>query len=122
MNDMAEFACGFDGVTPSAITPDWKIVMRSSDGSVVSNVTIDGEDILMRVHHGFKWILGPRNLTSSPNSKLFVGPVNKTHDQSSYQCVFMFVNQFDNGSTQFHSVESSVGTLTVVGKKLCCLP
>ena len=123
MNDMAECTCGFDGADPLLTSPDWTIVTRSSSGSVISNVTIDGEDILINVHRGFKWILGPRNSTSAPGSKLIFGPVNKTHNQSSYQCVFnMLVNQFVNGSNQFHSVESSVGTLTVVGKKLCHLP
>ena len=117
INDMAECTCGFNGVNPSLTIPDWIIVTRSSDGSVVSNVTIEGRDIVNNKHDGLKWQLGDRNITSSPNSKLIVGPVNKTHNQSSYQCVFP-TNQIINGILQSGIVKSSIGTLTVVGKNL----
>ena len=58
--------------------------------------------------NGLQW---SPDLTSgdnnASNSKLLVGPVNKTHNQSSYQCIIR--------STSGNLV-SSVGTLTVVGK------
>ena len=42
----------------------------------------------------------------SPNSRLLVGPVDETYNQSSYQCIFTTISD---------DVESSIGTLTVVG-------
>ena len=117
MNDMAECTCGFDGVSPLTTIPDWIIIKRNSDGSVVSNVTIGGRDIIQDKDDGLEWIIGQANSTSSPNSKLVVGPVNETHNQSSYQCVF-HVNQIINGITQNGIVQSSIGTLTVTGKNL----
>jgi len=117
MNDMAECTCGFNGANPLLTTPNWRIVTRSSDGSVVSNITINGMSIVHDKDDGLKWVIGQANSTSSPNSKLVVGPVNETHNQSSYQCVFP-VNQIINGITQTGIVHSSIGTLTVVGKNL----
>ena len=117
MNDMAECACGFDGVSVLTTIPDWRIVTRNSDGSVVSNVTINGRDIVRDKNDGLEWVIGQANSTSSPNSKLVIGPVNETYNQSSYQCVFP-VNQIINETTQTRIVQSSIGTLTVVGKNL----
>ena len=117
MNDMAESMCGFEGASAITTTPDWIIVTRSSDGRVISNVTIDGGDIVDNKHDGLMWQFGDVNTTSSPNSKLVVSPVDETHNQSSYQCVFTFI-EVVNGSAQLLIVKSSVGTLTVVGKNL----
>ncbi|XP_065884121.1 receptor-type tyrosine-protein phosphatase H-like [Dysidea avara] len=114
MNDMAKCRCGFDGVNPAVTTPDWIIVTRSSDGSITDSVTIDGEDIVDNKHDGLMWQIGQSNITSSPNSKLVIGPLDETLNQSSYQCVFR-LNQVINGSVQSQIVKSSVGTLTVVG-------
>ena len=116
MNDMAECTCGFDGANPAERIPDWIIITRSSDGTLISNDTIDGGDIIDNKHDGFVWRVGDANTTSSPNGKLVVGPVDEIHNQSSYQCVFR-LNQIINGSIQSQIVKSSVGTLTVVGKK-----
>ena len=117
INDMAECSCGFDGASPSIITPNWRIVTRNNDGGVVSNVIVNGRDVVNDKDDGLEWVIGQANSTSSPNSKLVIGPVNETHNQSSYQCVF-HVNQIINGATQHRIVKSSVGTLTVVGKNL----
>ena len=76
------------------------------------SLTIDGFDIAFRLINGLQWL---PDLTSgdnnSPNSKLLVGPVNMTHNQSSYQCIFAIVSG---------SAVSSVGTITVVGKTIIC--
>jgi len=117
MDDMAECTCGFDGANSLTTTPDWRIIKRSSDGSVVSNMTFIGNNIIRDQDDGLEWVIGQVNSTSSPNSRLVVGPVNEAHNQSSYQCVFN-VNQNINGSTQIRTVMSSVGILTVVGKNL----
>ena len=108
MNAVAECDCGFTGTDPNFAVPDWRIVFRSDDGSVISNDTINGLDILNRLINGLQWL---PDLTSgdnnSTNSKLLVGPVNMTHNQSSYQCIFAFVSG---------AAVSSVGAITVVGK------
>ena len=85
--------------------PDWRVVFRSDNGSIISN---DGLHIFRRLLNGLQWL---PDLTSgdnnAPNSKLLVGPVNVTYNQSSYQCVFRTIGG---------SVISSVGTMTIVGK------
>ena len=110
MNAMAECYCGFTGTNPNFVVPHWRIVFRNDDGSIVSNDTVDGVDIVIRLINGLQWVpdltSGDNNAT---NSKLLVGPVNMTHNQSSYQCIFP--------RSQGGSIISSVGTITVVGKQ-----
>ena len=112
MNVMVDCYCGFTGTDPNFIVPDWRIIFRSDDGSIV-NDTVDAVDIINGRINGLQWVpdltSGDNNAT---NSKLLVGPVNMTHDQSSYQCIFTIVGG---------SVISSVGTMTVVGKTKCCI-
>ena len=109
INTIAECNCGFTGSSPDTTVPNWRIVFRSDDGGIISNVTHYGLDIVRGHINGLQWSpdlsSGDNN---SPNSKLLVGPVNKTHNQSSYQCS-IFV-------TLHGDVISSVGTITVVGK------
>ena len=109
MNVMADCHCGFTGTDPRFVKPNWRIIFRSDDGSIVSNDTVDGDDILDGRINGLQWVpdvtSGGDNAT---NSKLLVGPVNMTHNQSSYQCVFR--------DTEDGRISSSVGTMTVVGK------
>ena len=114
MDFMAECECGFTGATVGTTMPDWRIVYRSDSGSIIYNTTIDGRHIFDNKINGLKWLpdyeSGPLNAT---NSKLLVGPVNMTHNQSSYQCMFSI------GSSRGRiNVMSSVGTMTVVGKAL----
>ena len=109
MNTIAECDCGFAGVNPYLAIPNWRIVLKSDDGSIISNNTIDGGDIVNRLINGLQWV---PDLTSgannAPNSKLLVGPVNMMHNQSSYQCIITTITS--------GSITSSVGTMTVVGK------
>ena len=109
MNAMAECNCGFTGIDPNFAVPNWRIVFRSDDGSVISNDFLDGDNIAQGLINGLQWMA---DLTSgdnnAPNSKLLVGPVNMTHNQSSYQCSFTR----SVGGT----IISNVGTMTVVGK------
>ena len=108
MNVMAEVYCGFTGTNPNFAIPNWSIIFRNDDGSIISNDTINGDDIFNGLINGLQWVA---DLTSGDNngtnSKLLVGPVNMAHNQSSYQCVFRRI---------VHSVISNVGTMTVVGK------
>ena len=108
---VAEMDCGYTGADPHTVPPTWRIIFLSDNGSVIRNDTCDGFTINNNDKNGLQWV---PDLTSgdlnAPNSKLLVGPVNKTHNQSSYQCSIETLN---------HSVMSSVGTLTVVGKTTC---
>ena len=109
---MAPCDCGFTGGNPEHLTPDWRIVYRSDSGSVISNGTIDGDNILSSDINGFQWVADfDSGINNAPNSKLLVGPVNMTHNQSSYQCMFT-INEPGGGS---NTVMSSVGTMKVVG-------
>ena len=120
LNEMAVYACGFDGTTlnPATTIPDWIIITRATNGSVISNVTIDGGEIVDNKRDGLRWVVNQINATSSPNSRLEFGPVNMTHNQSSYQCVFT-ISTLINGIIQRQSVKSGVGTLTVLGENTC---
>ena len=110
INVMAECYCGFTGTDPFVALPNWRIVFRNDDGSIISNDILNGDDIFNGLIDGLQWVAdltsGDNNAT---NSKLLVGPVNMTHNQSSYQCIFPRVGG---------SVISSVGTMTVVGKAI----
>ena len=111
MNVMAPCPCGFTGGSPNAVIPDWRIIYRNDNDSVISNGTIDGDDILLRRINGLQWVADfDSGINNATKSQLFVGPVNMTHNQSSYQCMFT-INVHGGGST----VMSSVGTMTVLG-------
>ena len=106
IGSIVNISCGFvnDSVN---IVPNWRI-MRSNNGSVVSNNSISGSDIVNNVKDGLEWISDTTSgLLMSPNSRLVVGPVDETDNQSSYQCSFALAGG---------SVDSSVGTLTVTGE------
>ena len=108
MNAIAECDCGFSGANPATTIPSWRIVLRNDDGSVASDVTYLGINITRRHIIGLQWSPDlTTGGTDAPNSKLLVGPVNKTHNQSSYQCVI---------PTSSGGIISSIGTMTVVGK------
>ena len=110
MNAMAECYCGFTGTDPEFVRPNWRIIFRSDDGSIISNDIVDGDHIAQRLINGLQWApdltSGDNNAT---NSKLLVGPVNLTHNQSSYQCIFTM--------GQGYFIISSVGTMTILGKE-----
>ena len=108
---MAPCPCGFTGANPSNVKPNWRIVYRNDSGSVIN--TIDGDDILLQRINGLKWIADLNSGTNNaPNSQLLVGPVNMTHNQSSYQCIFTIIRE----GGLVAEMSSSVGTMTVVGK------
>ena len=112
INTVAGINCGFTGASPSSAIPDWNITFRNDTGSVISSGIIGGVDILLLFINGLQWLPDLTNgINNSPNSQLLVGPVNMTHNQSSYQCMFTI---FREGS--LNTLMSSIGTMTVLGK------
>ena len=106
INQVVNCTCGFTGADPNLFVPNWNIIKRR-DGVAVSNETISGFQIISDTNDGLEWIADLRN---GNNSVLRVGPVSETDDQSSYQCSFALSNEI---------IESSIGTLTVLGKSKC---
>jgi len=100
-------SCGFTGALPEFVIPDWRIVKKNSDSSVISDEVVTGSSIVNSNVDGLRWV---PDLTSGPynarNSVLMVGPVDETYSQSSYQCIFASSNG---------RVESRIGTVTVAG-------
>ena len=104
INQVVNCTCGFTGGDPNFVVPIWRIIKRRN-GVVVSNEAINGRDIIDTTD-GLEWI---PDLLNGNNSVLRVGPVNRTDNQSSYQCIFAPVKGEN-------SIESSIGTLTAIGK------
>ena len=106
VGSVVNISCGFVNDS-SNMVPSWRIIKRSNDGSIISNMTISGTDIKNNVNDGLEWIPDTTSaLLMSPNSRLVVGPVDVADNQSSYQCIFALAGG---------NVESSIGTLTVTG-------
>ena len=103
INQVVNCTCGFTGADPNIVVPNWRIIKRRN-GVVVSDEDISGSEIQRNTNVGLEWIADPLN---GSNSVLRVGPVDRTDDQSSYQCAFALLNGV---------IESSIGTLTVLGK------
>ncbi|XP_065916365.1 uncharacterized protein [Dysidea avara] len=101
INQVVNCTCGFTGADPNIVVPNWRIIKRKN-GVVVSDEDISGNEILRDTSVGLEWIADPLNGNSSV---LRVGPVDRTDDQSSYQCSFALLNRV---------IESSIGTLTVL--------
>ena len=71
-------------------------------------MTISGSNIINNDNDGLEWVADTTSgVNMSPNSRLLVGPVDETYNQSSYQCIF---------AVGINTIESSVGTLTVTGE------
>ena len=110
VNTVAEINCGFTGANPEYATPNWRIIMRNDNGSIVSNETFLGQSISANLVSGLEWVPDTNSgATNATNSKLIFGPVNNAHNQSSFQCIFVT-------SQNNVTAASSIGTITVVGK------
>ena len=104
---VANMSCGFVNDSVNFV-PGWRIVRRSDDGSVISNMIVSSIDIVNNTNDGLEWIPDTTSgVNMSPNSRLVVGPVDETYNQSSYQCIF---------SVGVNTIESSVGILTISGE------
>ena len=100
----AKISCGYTGVSDFfTIRPNWRIIKRNNNGSVISNVTVSGEDIGSKQIDDLEFIF-----TNSANeSYLSVGPVDDTYNNTSYQCIFTINDTIIESDT--------AGTITVIG-------
>ena len=54
-------SCGYKGVDPFKIRPNWRIIKRNNNGSVISNETVSGmfirEDRFddIKIHYFYNW-------------------------------------------------------------------
>ena len=103
--------CGFVNDS-SSIQPVWNIITRSNNGSVISTEMLTANEINSDNNNGNSdHLVYEPDLTSgsnnATNNRLLVGPVDETHNQSSYQCIFDLAGG---------DVISSIGTITVAGE------
>ena len=107
----ANISCGYTGVDPFNTRPNWRIIKRNNNGSVISNKTVSGMDIRNNKFDGLRFIVYVSNNYDADGSYLSVGPVDDTYNNTSYQCIFTI-----NDTT----IESdTAGTITVIGKWTC---
>ena len=105
----AEISCGYTGVTDFVVTrPNWRIIKRSNNGSVISNETVSGMDIRRHKFDDLRFVVHiSGNDNSADGSYLSVGPVDNTYNNTSYQCIFNISNTIIESDT--------AGTITVIG-------
>ena len=104
---IVNMSCGFVNDSVNFV-PNWRIVRRSDDGSVISDMIVSASDIVRNTNDSLEWVPDTTSGDDmSPNSRLLVGPVDETYNQSSYQCIF---------TVGVNVIESSVGTLTISGE------
>ena len=110
----ARISCGFTGVSDHSTRPNWRIIKRNNNGSVISNETVSGMDILDNKNDGLEFyfvISNERNDASTDRSYLSVGPVDDTDNNTSYQCIFIITDNIIESDT--------AGTITVIGMYTC---
>ena len=104
----ANISCGYTGVDPFRIMPNWRIIKRNNNGSVISSETVSGLDIRSGLIDDLKFIIVTRGSNNSANgSYLSVGPVDDTYNNTSYQCIFTINDNIIESDT--------AGTITVIG-------
>ena len=105
-----QMPCGFTGAPPNTALPNWRIISRAEDGSVISDVTRNATDINNNLGDKLLWVpdLTNPDVNSSINSVLLIGPVDKSYNQSSYQCSFLLDDQ--------PIIKSNLGTITLFGE------
>ena len=107
----ANISCGYAGVSdPFYARPNWRIIKRNNNGSVISNVTASGVDIRSNKTDGLEFLINISNDNSANKSYLSVGPVDDTYNSTSYQCIFTINDTIIKSDT--------AGTITVIGMYL----
>ena len=104
---IANMSCSFTGVYSLNTTrPNWRIIKINHDNNV-SSKTVNWMNITYDNYDGLEWNIRTHNSSNNAvDSFLSVGPVDKTYNNTSYQCVFTINDTI---------IESTVGTITVIG-------
>ena len=92
----------------SIIEPKWRIIKRSDSGDIISDETFNKTYIVNNPSDGLQWKESLNN--DNHMFSLSVGPVDETYNNTSYQCIF---------TTNGNIIESTVGTITVIGTYVC---
>ena len=104
----ANISCGYTGVYDAFNTrPNWRIIKRNNNGSVISNETVSGMDIRYKKFDDLKFAVVIRGSNNANGSYLSVGPVDDTYNNTSYQCIFTINDNIIESDT--------AGTITVIG-------
>ena len=103
----AKISCGYAGANPFKIKPNWRIIKRNNNGSVISNVIVSADDVFDDKIDGLEFIIVAKDDTKAKRSYLSVGPVNDTYNNTSYQCIFTINDTIIESDT--------AGTITVIG-------
>ena len=103
----ANISCGYTGVDPFNTMPNWRIIKRNNNGSVISNETVSGMDIRTNKIDDLKFVVVTIH-GSADRSYLSVGPVDDTYNNTSYQCIFIINDNIIESDT--------AGTITVTGR------
>ena len=107
----AKIPCGYTGVSDLFNTsPNWRIIKRNNNGSVISNVTVSRMDIHSNKTDGLEFLINISNDNSAGGSYLSVGPVDDTYNNTSYQCIFTINDNIIESDT--------AGTITVIGMNI----
>ena len=103
----ANISCGYTGVNPFNTKPNWTIITRNNNDSVISNETVSGNNIFRNMVGDLRFVLTTNGDNNADGSYLSVGPVNNTHNNTSYQCTFTINDTIIASDT--------AGTITVIG-------
>ena len=82
----ANTSCGVDDFVSAR--PDWRIIRRNNNGSVISNETVSGMDMHNNITDGLEFVIALSNDNNANGSYLSVGPMDDTYNNTSYQCIF----------------------------------
>ena len=98
----ANISCGYTGVyDPFNTRPNWRIIKRNNNGSVISNETVSGMDIRSNNIDDIHAVINHE--VNANRGYLSVGPVDDTYNNTSYQCIFTINDNI---------IESDTATMT----------
>ena len=104
----AKISCGYTGVPdPFNTRPNWRIIKRNNNDSVISNETVSGMDIRSNLIDDLTFHFATSGGSDANGSYLSVGPVDDTYNNTSYQCIFTINDNIIESDT--------AGTITVIG-------
>ena len=104
----ANISCGYTGVDDFvSARPNWRIIKRNNNGSVISNEIVPGMNILNNTTDDLEFVIALSNDSNANRSYLSVGPMDDTYNNTSYQCIFTINDNIIESDT--------AGTITVIG-------